>query len=178
MSMDPSLSPVTATPEKGELQALRQQRARAAGWRLPWGGVLLTVALAALAAFVGARLGSGQSAPRTTPLSDRVFDLLGDDMDLTLQQHAAIDTIGARYASVRAKLRLQSRMLNVTLARLMAEEQGLGPKTEETLAELQVVMGERLKLSMEYMLEVRRVLSTQQRAQFDRRVEEEASVSR
>jgi len=162
MSMDPSRSPV----------------ARAAGWRVPWGGALLTVALAALAAFVGARLGSGHAAPRTTPLSDRVFDLLGDDMDLTAQQHAAIDAIGARYASVRAQLRLQSRMLNVTLARLMAEEQGFGPKTEETLAQLQVVMGERLKLSMEYMLEVRRVLSTQQRAQFDRRVEEEASVSR
>lgn len=178
MSMDPSRSPVPATPEIGERQAMRPQRARAAGWRLPWGGVLLTVALAALAAFVGARLGSGQAAPRTTPLSDRVFDLLGDDMDLTPRQHAEIDAIGARYASVRAKLRLQSRMLNVTLARLMAEEQGFGPKTEATLAELQVVMGERLKLSMEYMLEVRKVLSTKQRAQFDRRVEEEASVSR
>jgi len=161
MSMDPSRSTVRAT-----------------GWRMPWGGALLTVALAALAAFAGARLGSGHAVPRTTPLSDRVFDLLGDDMDLTPQQHAEIDTIGGRYASVRAKLRLQSRMLNVTLARLMAEEQGFGPKTEETLAQLQVVMGERLKLSMEYMLEVRKVLSTQQRAQFDRRVEEEASVSR
>jgi nickel and cobalt resistance protein CnrR len=169
MSMDPGGQP--------ELP-MHQHRARTQGWNLPWGGVLVTVVLAGAAAFFGARLGSDDATVRTTPLSDRVFELLGDGMDLTPQQHATIDAIEARYASVRARLRLQSRTLNVTLARLMAEESGFGPATEQALAELQVVMGERLKLSMQYMLEVREVLTTEQRIKFDRRVEEEASVSR
>jgi len=177
MNMDPS-SRESTPPESVELHALRQRHANA-GWRVPWGGVVLTIALAGVAAFVGAQLGSHQAPPpRTTPLSDRVFELLGDGTDLTPEQHSRIEAIEARYASVRAQLRSQSRMLNVTLARLMAEENGFGPKTEATLAQLQVVMGERLKLSMEYMLEVRQVLTTGQRVQFDRRVEEEASVSR
>jgi hypothetical protein len=167
-----------STPDSAGLQAPGQQRMYTSRWKLPWGVVLLTIALAGAAAFVGARLGSDRVQARTTPLSDRVFDVLEGVKDLTPSQHASINAIGARYASVRAQLRTQSRTLNVTVARLMAEENSLGPRTEATLAELQVVMGERLKLSMEYMLEVRRVLTTAQRMQFDRRVEEEASVSR
>jgi Spy/CpxP family protein refolding chaperone len=176
MSNDPSSSPESAAPASAP-HARSQERTRG-GSRVPWGGVLLTIALAGIAAFFGARLGSDRAQVRGTPLSDRVFDVLGDGTDLTAQQRATINGIAARYASVRAQLRLQSRVLNVTLARLIAEEHRFGPKTEESLAQLQVVMGERLKLSMEYMLEVRQVLTAEQRVQFDRRVEEEASVSR
>ena len=154
------------------------QRPLRAGWKLPWRGTLVTIALAGLAAFLGARLGSEQAQNRITPLSERVFELLGNGMELTAQQREAIEGISGRYAPVREKLRLQSRALNVTLSSLMAEEQRFGPKTEETLAQLQLVMGERLKLSMEYMLEVRELLTPPQRALFDRRVAEEASVSR
>ncbi len=178
MSMDPPRSTEVSGPDRDRLQALRQQGARGSASRLPWVAVLVTVALAGIAAFVGARLGSNQAAVRAAPLSDRVFEVLGDGMDLTAQQQSQINEIAARYASVRAQLRLQSRALNVTLARLMAEESTFGPKTEDALRQLQFVMGERLKLSMEYMLEVRQVLTTEQRVQFDRRVEEEAMVSR
>jgi hypothetical protein len=179
MSIDPPTTRESASPDSARLQAMRPRGAQAQGWRLSWGGALLTIALAGMAAFIGARLGRDQALPpRTAPLSDRVFDALGDGKDLAPEQHARINAIGERYASIRAQLRTQSRMLNVTLARLMAEESGLGPQTEATLAQLQVVMGERLKLSMQYMLEVRKELTVEQRRQFDRRVEEEALVSR
>jgi Spy/CpxP family protein refolding chaperone len=145
---------------------------------MPWLSALVTVALAGLAAFLGARLGTDQGSARATPLSDRVFHLLGDGLQITPQQQEAIDAVARRYAPVREQLRLQSRTLNVTLARLMAEEQHFGPQTGQVLAQLQLVMGERLKLSMEYMLEVREVLTPAQRALFDRRVAEEASQSR
>lgn len=151
---------------------------RPARLRLPWRGMLLTVVLAGLAAFVGARLGIEQSSVHRGALSDRVYELLDDDMDLSARQREEIAAIGDRYSPVRAQLQLRSRALNVTLAALMAEEQRFGPKTEEALAQLQEVMGERLKLSMEYMLEVRGRLTPAQRAIFDRRVAEEASVSR
>ena len=60
----------------------------------------------------------------------------------------------------------------------MVKEQRFGPKTDETLMELQAVMGSRLKQSLEYMLQVREVLTPEQRAVFDRRVVEEAAVTR
>ena len=167
MSHEPALSPAPDAMTR-----------RQAGMRLPWRGMLLTVALAGLAAFAGARLGIQQSQVLKVPLSERVYELLGDDLELTAAQREAIAAIGERYAPVREQLRLQSRALNVTLAALMAEEQGFGPKTEDTLAQLQIVMGERLKLSMEYMLEVRGRLTPTQRAIFDRRAAQEASVSR
>jgi nickel and cobalt resistance protein CnrR len=178
MSMDPSGSREPSIPDTERLRALLRQRARSSNWKLPWGGVLVTILLAGIAAFAGARLGSSKAPVPTAPLSDRVFEVLGDGTDLSAQQQARINAIADRYASVRAQLRLQSRTLNVTLARLMAEESGFGPKTEESLRQLQVVMGERLKLSMEYMLEVRQVLTAEQRVRFDRRVEEDAMVSR
>jgi hypothetical protein len=146
--------------------------------RLPWRGMLATVVLAALAAFAGARLGSTRVEQKTAPLAERIFDLIGDEPALTSAQRDAIRAVGTRYAPVREELRVKSRVLNARLLGLMADEQRFGPKTEATLAELQAVMGERLKLSMEYMLEVRQELAPEQRIRFDRQLSEEALVSR
>ena len=145
---------------------------------LSWRGLVITITLAGVAAFVGARLGSERRAPRTAPLSERVFDLIGDDRELTAQKREAIQRVGDRYAPARERLRQQSQTLNARLLGLMAEEQRFGPKTEDALAQLQLVMGERLKMSMEYMLEVRQQLTPDQRNRFDRRLAEEAGESR
>jgi Spy/CpxP family protein refolding chaperone len=141
-------------------------------------GSILTIVLAGLAAFLGAHLGSRQTHAPGMPLSERVFEVLDDGIALTSAQRETIRQISARYAPTREKLRMQSRGLNVRLARLMAEEQHFGPQTTASLEQLQLVMGDRLKLSMEFMLEVRAVLTPEQKAYFDRKVAEEASLSR
>jgi hypothetical protein len=139
---------------------------------------IITVALAGVAAFVGAHLGSRQTQRPPAPLSERVFEVLNENVQLSEQQKAAIQRISESYTPTRERLRMQSRGLNVRLARLMAEEQGLGPQTTQSLERLQLVMGERLKLSMQYMLEVREELTPEQKAYFDRKVAEEAALSR
>lgn len=154
------------------------RRPRPDTWRLPWAGALVTVVLAGLAAFLGARLGSDHGRPASVPLGDRVFELIGNKDSITAQQREAISRIGARYAPLREQLRAQSRAANIDVVKKMAEEQRFGPHTEAALAQLQQVMGERLKLSMEYMLEVRGLLTPLQQELFDRRVAEEAAVSR
>ena len=146
--------------------------------RLPWRGIVATTVLAALAAFIGARLGSRQVEASAAPLSERIFELIGDDDRLTSAQRDAIRAIGARYAPLREDLRVQSRVLNAKLLGAMSEEQRFGPRTEATLAQLQEVMGARLKMSMEYMLEVREQLTPDQRLRFDRHHSDEALVSR
>ena len=143
-----------------------------------WRGALVTMALAGVAAFFGARLGSDPAEPRYAPISERVFELIGDEDELTPDQSEAIGRVGTRFAPVREKLRLRSQTLNAELLGSMAEEQRFGPHTQAKLDELQRVMGERLKLSMEYMLEVREVLTPPQRDRFDRRLAEEAARSR
>jgi Spy/CpxP family protein refolding chaperone len=145
---------------------------------LPWRSSLVTIVLAGLAAFVGARLGSHEPPPQSMPLSERLFGVFGDEIELSAQQRQTIVSIAARYAPEREQQRLHSRLLNANLLRSMVQEQRFGPRTDETLMELQAVMGSRLKQSLEYMLQVRQVLTPEQRAVFDRRVVEEAAVTR
>jgi nickel and cobalt resistance protein CnrR len=146
--------------------------------RFPWRSTFATIALAGLAAFAGVYLGAEHAAPRGQPLAERIFELIGDEQELTPQQRETIQAIGARYAPVREALREKSRALNAELLGLMSEEQRFGPRTEARLAELQLVMGERLKLSMEYMLEVRGELTVAQRERFQRNLASEAIESR
>jgi hypothetical protein len=145
---------------------------------ISWRGSMVTIVLAGLAAFLGAHLGTRQTYRPPAPLSERVFEVLNETAHLTDAQKTSIHGIGERYTPPREQLRMQSRAINARLAALMAEEQGLGPQTTASLEQLQSVMGERLKLSMRYMLEVRQVLNAEQRAYFDRKVAEEASLSR
>ena len=170
-------SPDTHPSAPGQGPEPRRPLPRGAGG-LAWRGSILTIVLAGLAAFLGAHLGSRQTHAPGMPLSERVFEVMNEGIPLTDEQKETIRQISARYAPTREKLRMQSRGLNVRLAHLMAEEQQFGPKTMASLEQLQVVMGERLTLSMEFMLEVREVLTPEQKAYFDRKVTEEAALSR
>jgi Spy/CpxP family protein refolding chaperone len=145
---------------------------------LPWRSSLVTIVLAGLAAFVGARVGSLQPATPTQPLSERLFGVLGDDVELSSQQRQTIQSIAEHYAPERDQLRLHSRMRNADLLRSMVHEERFGPETEEALTQLQGVMGQRLKQSLEYMQQVRAVLTPEQRAVFDRKLVEEAATTR
>src|SRR5512141_3251973 len=76
---------------------------------LPWRSSLVTIVLAGLAAFAGARLGSHQAPPPTQPLSERLFSVLGEDVELSSEQRQTILGIAERYAPERDQLRLHSR---------------------------------------------------------------------
>ena len=145
---------------------------------LPWRSSLVTIVLAGLAAFVGARLGSHQPPTPSQPLSERLFNILGDEIELSSQQRQTILAISERYAPERDQLRLHSRMRNADLLRSMVHEQRFGPETQEALDQLQGVMGQRLKQSLEYMQQMRAVLTPAQRDVFDRRLIEEAATTR
>jgi nickel and cobalt resistance protein CnrR len=178
MSTEPTPRSGNSLDDAVEVRAGRPLRTPGDRATLHWGGAVVTILLAGLAAFFGARLGNDQGRAPRVPLSDRVFELLGEELSITPAQQEAIGRIGDRYAPIRERLRSQSRAVNIELAQLMAEEQQFGPRTEMALERLQAVMGDRLKLSMEYMLEVRALLTPDQRQLFDRRVAAEAAQSR
>jgi hypothetical protein len=176
MTSDQTDGGIPTPPASRPTDPRRSGRGRATGF--PWRGSIVTIVLAGLAAFLGAHLGTRQTYRPPAPLSERVFEVLDETAHLTDEQKKSIHGIGERYTPTREQLRMQSRAINVRLAGLMAQEQGLGPQTTASLEQLQVVMGERLTLSMRYMLEVREVLNPEQKAYFDRKVAEEASLSR
>lgn len=145
---------------------------------LPLLSVLVTVALTGVAAFVGVRLGTQQVRPQRVALSEEIFELIGDERELTADQREAIRAVGERFAPRREELRMKSRALNIEVLQMMAEEHRFGPRTHAKLDELQVVMGERLKQSLEYMLEIRAQLNPDQRERFERNLVQEAADSR
>lgn len=145
---------------------------------LPWSSMLATVALAGVAAFVGVRLGTQQASAPPVSLSERIFELIGDERELTATQREAIRAVGERMGPAREDLRMRSRNLNVEVIRIMAEEKRFGPKSKAKLDELQVVMGDRLRLSLEYMVAIRAQLTPAQAARFEANLAREASESR
>ena len=139
-----------------------------------WRNLLLTVLLAGLAAFVGARLGSahfGREPPRSRLLlRDTVYQMVHKDLTLAPDQLSRIDQIEARYARQRNALRAQIGSADGELGEALANEMALGTAAQRALDHLQGSMGELQKQTILYVLEVRAVLTPQQQQVLDQRV--------
>ncbi len=139
-----------------------------------WRNLILTVVLAGLAAFVGARLGSGHQAaeaPRSRLLlRDTVYQMVHQDLKLTPAQTQRIDQIEDRYAHQRNALRAQIGSANAELGEALANEMALGTAAQRALEHLQTAMGSLQKETILYVLEVRSVLTPQQQQVLDQKV--------
>ncbi len=89
---------------------------------------------------------------------------------LTDAQKARIDEIEVRYSHKRTKLRTQIAAANVELADALAVEMTLGPHVEMSIEHLKGVIGQLQHETVEYVLELRSVLSEQQQMVFDEKV--------
>ena len=146
-----------------------------------WRNLLITVLLAGLAAFTGARLGSGHllrpEAPRARRLlRDTVYQMVHQDLKLTPEQSRRIDQIEERYAHQRNTLRAQIGSANGELGEALANEMALGTAAQRALDHLQSGMGELQKQTILYVLEVRAVLTPQQQQVLDQKVFESLTL--
>jgi Spy/CpxP family protein refolding chaperone len=145
-----------------------------------WRNLLITVFLAGLAAFVGARLGAGHlqpEAPRSRLLlRDTVYQMVHQNLKLTPDQLRRIDQIEERYAHQRNTLRAQIGSANGELGEALANEMALGTAAQRALEHLQGSMGELQKQTILYVLEVRSVLTPQQQQVLDQKVFESLTV--
>ena len=146
-----------------------------------WRNLAITVVLAGLAAFAGARLGS-QHAPAAEPprarllLRDSVYEMVHKDLTLTADQKRRIDDIEARYTHNRNTLRAQIGAANAELGEALANEMALGTAAQRALEHLQSAMGELQKETIVYVLEVRAVLTPQQQQVLDQKVFESLTL--
>jgi hypothetical protein len=139
-----------------------------------WLNLLLTVVVAGLAGFAGAWAGSEvmHRQERTSLLRESVHALVQEHLRLTPEQQREIDAIEARYAKRRDDLRVQAGRANAELASAMSEEMAFGPKAQKAIDHLQASVGDLQSATVLYILEVRDVLTKEQRVVYDRKVVE------
>jgi hypothetical protein len=142
-----------------------------------WRNLAITVVLAGLAAFAGARLGEQQhpvkqaEAPRA-PLGmrDSVYQMVHQDMQLSEDQKRRIDDIEARYAHRRNELRAKIGAANAELGEALANEMALGTAATRALEHQEQDMGDLQRETILYVLEVRSVLTPKQQQALDQKV--------
>jgi hypothetical protein len=112
--------------------------------------------------------------PREHPslLTQSVQEMVDHGLQLSPLQHKEIDAVEARYTKRRNGLRVQIGGANVELAKAMAEEMAFGPKAQTAIDHLQSSVGDLQSSTVLYILEIRDVLTPQQRVLYDRKVVE------
>jgi hypothetical protein len=134
----------------------------------------ITVVLAGLAGFAGVWVGSARIARDTrppTPLRAAVDELTHRGLiGLTGEQKQKIGAIEARYSHTRSGLRARIAAANIDLANALAQEMSYGPLAQDSIHRLQNDVGELQTQTVLYVLEVREVLTPEQRVIFDEKV--------
>ncbi len=146
-----------------------------------WRNLVITIVLAGLAAFVGARLGARRLQPQEAPrtqllLRDSVYRMVHQDMTLNADQKRKIDVIEDLYAHRRNALRAQIGAADAELGEALANEMALGTAAQRALEHLQDSMGALQKETILYVLEVRAVLTPAQQQVLDQKVFESLTL--
>ena len=143
---------------------------------LYWRHLLLTVVLAGAAGFLGVWVGARRLAPPPVVppmLPSVVSELTSRGMpDISADQAQRRDAIADRYQARRTTLRHSISAANFELANALAEEMMLGPKTQASIDRLKGTVGQLQQAAVEYVLELRAVLTPQQQDVFDAKVVE------
>jgi Spy/CpxP family protein refolding chaperone len=140
-----------------------------------WLNLALTVVLAGGAGFVGARYGAkslvppARSAQEPVLLRQSVHDIV-QTLKLTPAQHKAVDAIEQRYVHNRNALRVKISQANIELAGALAEEMSYGPQANKAIDNLEGSVGELQRQTVQYVLEVRDVLTPEQQVAYDQKV--------
>lgn len=141
-----------------------------------WLNLLVTAIVAAIAGFVGARIGAqglGGAGGATTPfLRESIATLTREGLNLTAEQRRELEAIEARHTQRRNSLRVQISRANLELAGAMSEEMAFGPQAQTAIDHLQSSVGELQSATVLYLIEVRDLLTPEQRAIYDRKVVE------
>ncbi len=140
-----------------------------------WRGLILTLVLAVAAGFAGARLGTigeHRAAQSATYASVRqaVDALLDRDFKLTAEQKKKIVQIDARFSRIHNQIWAGIYTENARLANAVAADMTLNADAKTAINGIQEGVGRLHSESILYVLEIRQVLTEQQRPDFDDRV--------
>lgn len=139
-----------------------------------WLNLVLTLVVAAAAGFIGAWAGAeGVHRREQTPLlRTSIHAMISQGLNLNASQRSEIAAIDERYDKRRNALRVQIGRANVELASAMSEEMAFGPQAQTAIDHLQHSVGDLQSSTVLYVLEVRDVLTREQKVIYDRKVVE------
>lgn len=140
-----------------------------------WLNLLITLVVAGAAGFIGAWFGANGLArerEQTPLLRQSIHEMVDHGLKLTPQQHSEIEGIEARHTKRRNDLRLQIGRANVELASAMSEEMAFGPQAQTAIDHLQHSVGDLQSSTVLYVLEIRDVLTPEQKRIYDQKVVE------
>lgn len=136
-----------------------------------WRGLLVTVVLTLMAAFVGAWAGATYLGPdRRNGAS--LHEMVHEELDLSAEQNQRLDQIEADFAVRRRQLELEIRSANAELAAAIQTEGRNGPQVAAAIDHFHATMGRLQKLTVAHVFAMRSVLTPAQAAEFDRTVAE------
>ncbi|HTI66418.1 MAG TPA: periplasmic heavy metal sensor [Caulobacteraceae bacterium] len=143
--------------------------------RAVWLNLLVTLVVAAAAGFIGAWAGSEgvhRGREQTSLLRQSVHEMVHQGLKITPAQRKEINDIETRYTKRRNDLRVQISQTNVELAAAMSEEMAFGPQAQTAIDHLQHSVGDLQSSTVLYVLEIRDVLTPEQRMIYDQKVVE------
>jgi Spy/CpxP family protein refolding chaperone len=143
--------------------------------RKAWLNLLITLVVAGAAGFIGAWAGAEslhRGREQTSLLRQSVHEMIDQGLKLTPEQRKEIAAIEARYSRRRNELRVQVSRANVELASAMSEEMAFGPQAQLAIDHLQHSVGDLQSSTVLYVLEIRDVLTPEQRVIYDQKVVE------
>ena len=126
------------------------------------GMLVLTVAAAALAGWLGVQYGVHRSSARSD-----LDTLLHTQLDLSGDQDRRIDALEAQYASQRRALQGEMGAANRELAEAITRDHFYGPTAEQAVDRFHRAMRALQEASIRHVLAMRAVLTSQQAKQFD-----------
>ena len=133
-------------------------------WRAAAVMLALTAVSAAAGGWVGVRYGN-QSAG-----ADGLDELLHHELNLSTDQQRQIEAMEQRFAEQRRQLEGQMRVADGALATAIVNEHRYGPQARQAIETFHAAMATLQEDTVQHVLAMRTVLTTEQAQQFDQTV--------
>ncbi len=133
-------------------------------------GAALTVILALLAGVIGGWLGSAQ--PWSAHQSRSLHEMVHHELKLSPAQDRQLHVLERDFAVRRKARESELRAANVELAAAIQAHHAYGPEVKAAVERFHTAMGALQLETVQHVLAMRKVLTPEQAAKFDRRVSE------
>lgn len=144
------------------------------GWRSLALTLVVAAVIAAGAGFIGAKLGQGHAVQRPFAIGGSVRQsvetLLQRNFRLTQDQQKRIQAIDEQFTRKHNLIWADIRTSNAELAGAVANDMTLNQQAKNAIMEIQESVGRLHTESILYVLEVRKVLTPEQRNEFDEHI--------
>ncbi|MFZ5684642.1 Spy/CpxP family protein refolding chaperone [Phenylobacterium sp.] len=135
---------------------------------LPARNLLITLACSLLAVGAGAWIGA-KVFDRERP-APSLHEFVHDELDLTADQSARLEIMERDFAARRSRREAELRAANAELAAAMAAGRGYTPEVRAAVERFHATMGALQKETILHVLDMRKVLTPEQAARYDRRI--------